>query len=125
MSDDLPPPIRGGDEREGIVIGILVIVLIALLVFFYWHSVGGRGSDGKGVSRPRARAVREESTARFLETGAGRENGGRNGTDYGMIGARQHDPAAERRIFGVVDGPPVGGHGLGGHQVLSPSGPCG
>lgn len=35
-----PQEAAAADERRGVVIGLLVAVLIALLVYFYWHFAG-------------------------------------------------------------------------------------
>lgn len=35
-----PQEAAAADERRGVVVGLLVAVLIALLVYFYWHFAG-------------------------------------------------------------------------------------
>lgn len=37
-------------ERRGITIGILVVVLIALGVYFYWHHAEVRGADAPAAA---------------------------------------------------------------------------
>lgn len=44
MSDELRTDTRTDDEKRGITIGILVVVLLCLSLFFVWHHYGVPGS---------------------------------------------------------------------------------
>jgi hypothetical protein len=44
VSDDLTPNTRSDESKRGITIGILVVALICLSVFFVWHHNGIAGS---------------------------------------------------------------------------------
>ncbi|MEJ7812647.1 MAG: hypothetical protein WKG32_19700 [Gemmatimonadaceae bacterium] len=65
MTDDLPPRDPVGAEgapaertpstgRTGVTIGILVVVLAALLFYFYWRSTGALDSSGHRPTAPAA-----------------------------------------------------------------------
>lgn len=43
MSDDLATGTRTDSERRGITIGILVVALMCLSLFFVWHHYGVAG----------------------------------------------------------------------------------
>ena len=44
MSEDLTPQARSDEAKRGITIGILVVALICLFVFFVWRHYGVPGS---------------------------------------------------------------------------------
>jgi hypothetical protein len=54
VSDDLAPTTRSDEAKRGITIGILVVALICLSLFFVWRHYGVAGSD----SRPGASTTR-------------------------------------------------------------------
>ena len=54
MSDELRTDTRTDDEKRGITIGILVVVLLCLSLFFVWHHYGVPGSG----DQPAAGSVR-------------------------------------------------------------------
>ncbi|MDQ2931287.1 MAG: hypothetical protein M3Y05_10785 [Gemmatimonadota bacterium] len=45
MSEELATDARTDSERRGITIGILVVALLCLSLFFVWHHYGVAGSD--------------------------------------------------------------------------------
>jgi len=49
-------PVRTDSERAGIMIGILVSVLIALGVYFYWRGTGARALLERNAPPPPATA---------------------------------------------------------------------
>lgn len=54
MSEDLPSSTRSDEAKRGITIGILVVALICLSLFFVWRHYGVPGSaDRAGVSTTR------------------------------------------------------------------------
>jgi hypothetical protein len=56
VSDDLTPNTRSDEAKRGITIGILVVALICLSLFFVWRHYGVAGSDtraGAGASTTR------------------------------------------------------------------------
>jgi hypothetical protein len=44
VSDDLTPTTRSEEAKRGITIGILVVVLLCLSLFFVWRHFGVPGS---------------------------------------------------------------------------------
>ena len=54
MSDELRTDTRTDDEKRGITIGILVVVLLCLSLLFVWHHFGVPGSG----ARPAVESVR-------------------------------------------------------------------
>lgn len=54
MSDAAPEGSDAPAGRKGIVIGILVAVLLALLLYFYWHGTGVRDANGRHPAPPTA-----------------------------------------------------------------------
>ncbi len=44
MSDELVTDSRTDSERRGITIGILIVALLCLALFFVWHHYGVAGS---------------------------------------------------------------------------------
>jgi hypothetical protein len=54
VSDDLAPTTRSDEAKRGITIGILVVALICLSLFFVWRHYGVAGSDARpGASTTR------------------------------------------------------------------------
>ena len=54
MSEELAPTTRSDEAKRGITIGILVVALICLSLFFVWRHYGVAGSDVRaGVSTTR------------------------------------------------------------------------
>jgi hypothetical protein len=54
VSEDLAPTTRSDEAKRGITIGILVVALICLSLFFVWRHSGVAGSDTRaGVSTTR------------------------------------------------------------------------
>ena len=54
MSEDLAPTTRSDEAKRGITIGILIVALICLSLFFVWRHYGVAGSDTRaGVSTTR------------------------------------------------------------------------
>ena len=54
MSEDLTPTTRSDEAKRGITIGILVVALICLSLFFVWRHygvVGGAGTDARAGAR--------------------------------------------------------------------------
>jgi hypothetical protein len=47
VSDELRTDTRTDDEKRGITIGILVVALLCLSLFFVWHHYGVPGSDAR------------------------------------------------------------------------------
>ena len=45
VSEDLAPTTRSDEAKRGITIGILVVALICLSLFFVWRHYGVAGSD--------------------------------------------------------------------------------
>ncbi len=54
MSDELAPSTRSDEAKRGITIGILIVALLCLSLFFVWHHYGVAGAN----ERPGASAVR-------------------------------------------------------------------
>jgi hypothetical protein len=54
VSEELSTDARSDDEKRGITIGILVVALLCLSLFFVWHHFGVPGS----ANRAGASAVR-------------------------------------------------------------------
>lgn len=54
MSEDLTTGTRTDGERRGITIGILVVALMCLSLFFVWHHYGVAGS----ADHPAAQSTR-------------------------------------------------------------------
>lgn len=54
VSEELATDARTDSERRGITIGILVVVLLCLSLFFVWHHYGVAGSG----ARPAAESAR-------------------------------------------------------------------
>jgi hypothetical protein len=54
VSEELATDPRTDSERRGITIGILVVALLCLSLFFVWHHYGIAGSGG----RPTAESAR-------------------------------------------------------------------
>ena len=48
MSEDLPPSTRSEEAKRGITIGILVVALLCLSLFFVWRHYGVAGAAGPG-----------------------------------------------------------------------------
>jgi hypothetical protein len=56
VSEDLAPTTRSDEAKRGITIGILIVALICLSLFFVWRHYGVVGSDtrrGAGASTTR------------------------------------------------------------------------
>lgn len=57
VSDDLAPSTRSDEAKRGITIGILVVALICLSLFFVWRHAGVSGAANvdtrAGASTPR------------------------------------------------------------------------
>ena len=47
MSEELSTDARSDDEKRGITIGILVVALLCLSLFFVWHHFGVPGSANR------------------------------------------------------------------------------
>ena len=54
MSEDVTSSTRSDDEKRGITIGLLIVVLLCLSLFFVWRHYGVAGS----AARPSAGATR-------------------------------------------------------------------
>jgi hypothetical protein len=54
VSEELSTGARTDSERRGITIGILVVALLCLSLFFFWHHYGVPGSG----ARPAAESAR-------------------------------------------------------------------
>ena len=48
MSEDLAPTTRSDEAKRGITIGILVVALLCLSLFFVWRHYGVAGAAGPG-----------------------------------------------------------------------------
>ena len=46
MSEDLAPTTRSDEAKRGITIGILVVALLCLSLFFVWRHYGVAGAAG-------------------------------------------------------------------------------
>ena len=46
MSEDLAPNTRSDEAKRGITIGILIVALICLSLFFVWRHYGVAGAAG-------------------------------------------------------------------------------
>ncbi|MEP7065397.1 MAG: hypothetical protein ABI889_05140 [Gemmatimonadota bacterium] len=54
MSEDLVPNTRSDEEKRGITIGILIVALIGLSLFFVWrHSAVASTDSHAGISATR------------------------------------------------------------------------
>ena len=54
MSEDLAPPTRSDEAKRGITIGILIVALICLSLFFVWRHYGVAGANTRaGASTTR------------------------------------------------------------------------
>ncbi|HEV7704537.1 MAG TPA: hypothetical protein VGO46_09600 [Gemmatimonadaceae bacterium] len=49
MSEELSTDTRSDDEKRGITIGILVVVLLCLSLFFVWRHYGVPGSANRAL----------------------------------------------------------------------------
>lgn len=58
MSEDLAPPTRSNEAKRGITIGILVVALLCLSLFFVWRHYGVAGVAGAADARTGARTPR-------------------------------------------------------------------
>jgi hypothetical protein len=47
VSEELSTDARSDDEKRGITIGILVVALLCLSLFFVWHHFGVPGSSNR------------------------------------------------------------------------------
>lgn len=47
MSEELAPTTRSDEAKRGITIGILVVALLCLSLFFVWRHYGVAGSDAR------------------------------------------------------------------------------
>ena len=52
MTDDPQPTEASRAARRGVVIGILLVVLLALAVYFYWRGTGYRDESGRRPPPP-------------------------------------------------------------------------
>lgn len=50
MSDELSTDTRTDEEKRGITIGMLVVALLCLSVFFVWRHYGAPGSRARAAS---------------------------------------------------------------------------
>jgi hypothetical protein len=48
VSEDLAPSTRSDEAKRGITIGILVVALLCLSLFFVWRHYGVAGAAGTG-----------------------------------------------------------------------------
>jgi hypothetical protein len=53
VSDEPSTETRTDDEKRGITIGILVVVLLCLSLFFVWHHYGVPGSGAQAAGSVR------------------------------------------------------------------------
>jgi hypothetical protein len=54
VSEDLAPTTRSDEEKRGITIGILIVALLCLSLFFVWRHFGVAGADNRtGASATR------------------------------------------------------------------------
>lgn len=47
MSEGVPEHSDAPSGRQGVVIGILIVVLLALAVYFFWRGTGVRDANGR------------------------------------------------------------------------------
>ena len=61
VSEELSTDARTDSERRGITIGILIVALLCLSLFFIWHHYGIAGSGGRAAAE-----TTRSSRVRFL-----------------------------------------------------------